>query len=147
MKNDFEDQPKSKRYEPSVKEINDLERSLKPFTQKAINGKLVSPFDQYLLSLGVIRFGAQMETWCRDSEGYERLAKTNARLEMRLYYAQEKLFQQFPEERKVRMAKYFSLRKGMTLQAVCPDCRCLLKRTYVCRHTCTTCLSANPVTV
>lgn len=116
MKEDFEDAPKSKRYEPTLKEILDLGLELKKFPQKEINGKLVSPFDQYLVSIGVISFGKHMQIWCKDPAGYERLAKTNARLELRQYHEQEKLFQQFPEERVIHWKKIHNM--GLNLKGL-----------------------------
>lgn len=146
MKDDFEDKPKG-RYEPTKKEMDDLERELKKFPQKEINGKLVCPFDQYLAFLGVIRFGDHMQIWCKDIAGHERFAKINAKLELRQFYEQENLFQQYPEERKALANKFLTMRKGVKVKAACSECNCLLERTYLCRHRCQKCLASNPVTV
>lgn len=100
MKNDFDDE-KPDKWEPSKKDMDDLEVALKVYPQNEINGKLVSPFDQYLKSLGVIRFDENMNIVCRDVEGHNRLSKINGRLEYRQAMQDEALFQEFPEERKL----------------------------------------------
>jgi hypothetical protein len=98
MKNDFED-TKQDKWEPTSKEMDDLELALKDFPQKEIRGRLKSPFDQYLKFLGVIRFGEYVEPICRDVSGHTRLSKINARLEYRQAKRDERFFQKFPEER------------------------------------------------
>lgn len=53
----------------SKEEVFKLKKNLRDFEQKKINGMLVSRFDQYLISIGIIRMVGQ-EFWVRDPAGY-----------------------------------------------------------------------------
>lgn len=74
------------RYEPSRKEMVDLWKEVQPFKQKLMGTKLVSPFDQYLMSLKVQSIDEKGQVTVHDPEGYERLSKINARMELLEYY-------------------------------------------------------------
>lgn len=109
-----EDKKDSKgRYEPSRKEMVDLYKELQNFPQKLIGNRLVSPFDQYLISLKVQSMDEHDQFVVHDSEGNERLSKINAMMELLQYHKQEKLYEQFPAERKALADRVKALRDTM----------------------------------
>lgn len=139
------EEKKSNVWEPTTKEVEALRSELKKFPQKKIGSRLVSPFDQYLMSLKVIRLDENGHIWVKDPMGHTRLSKVNAKLEWKEHYEQERLYGQFPGEKKAFLDKYFTLKKTAK-RAACSECNCLLDRDYVCRHNCKHCLDSNPVT-
>lgn len=114
MKEDFEDK-KSKQVEITTRDIEQMRKDLLPFKQKMIGKRLASPFEQYLVSLKTLSISDLGQLICHDPEGHERLSKINAKLELREYYEQEKVFQQFPEERELFANKVSALRSKFTV--------------------------------
>lgn len=67
-------------------EMDDLEKKLLKFPQKEVNGKLLSPFDQYLISIDVRGQYDNGILFCVDPKEDTRLGKINSEMETREYY-------------------------------------------------------------
>lgn len=102
------------KWEPTSGEIEDLRRELKKFPQKIIETKLVSPFDQYLISLKVIYLD-DGHIWVKDPVSHQRKSTINAKLEWKEFFETERLFQQFPEERRLFAEKVSAMRNKMII--------------------------------
>lgn len=101
------------RHQPSRKEMVELYRELQQFPQKLIGNTLVSPFDQYLLSLKVISLNETGQFLVHDPGGHERLSKINALMESLEYYKQEAVFKKHPEKRDAFIEKMQALKAKM----------------------------------
>lgn len=101
------------RYEPSRKEMVDLYKELQNFKQKLIGNRLVSPFDQYLISMKTQSINEDGQFVVHDPEGHERLSKINAMMELLEYYKQEELYKEFPAEKKALADRVKALRDKM----------------------------------
>lgn len=115
MSKDFGEKERNEKWEPTTKEIEDLRTELKKFPQKMIGTKLVSPFDQYLISLKVINLDENGHVWCIAPEGHTRLSAINAKLEWKEWFEQERFFERFPEERQKFIEKISAMRSKMII--------------------------------
>lgn len=108
----YQEKEENKRPDVTSADIEKLRRDLKPFTQKKINGKLVSSFDQYLCSLGVMKYGNEGVV-VYDAVGYTRMNQINSRLELREYHEDQEFFNQNPVARDAHVEKIAAMRANL----------------------------------
>lgn len=85
-----------KQPEITSRDIEKLRTDLKPFKQQMINGQLIPAFEQYLCSLGVMKYTNEGVV-VNDAVGYTRMSKINSKLELRQYYEDVDFHEQNPE--------------------------------------------------
>jgi hypothetical protein len=98
--------------EITTRDIENLRSELKRFPQMKINGALVSPFEQYLCSLGTMKF-SNSGIIVHDAVGYTRMSKINAKLEMKQYYEEEDFMNQNPEARAAQQTRLNAMKAGL----------------------------------
>lgn len=89
----------------SNKEMEWLEKELKPFKQSERNGRLLSPFDLYLISKGIRGQYENGTLYCIDPVEDSRLGRINADMEKVEYYLWEKEIKSIPGELEAHQTK------------------------------------------
>lgn len=73
-------------FKATKEDLQKLSEALTPFKQKEVNGKLLSPFDQYLISIGVLGQYDNGVLFCYKPVEFDRLSKTNSQMELIDYF-------------------------------------------------------------
>lgn len=107
-----EDEEDVKQPEITSRDIENLRGELKRFPQTRINGRLISPFEQYLISLNVMKYSNDGVV-VHDAVGYTRMSKINSKLELRQFYEDQEHFAAFPEAKEAQLEKISSLKKEL----------------------------------
>lgn len=99
--------------EIATKDIDNLREELKSYTQKRINGRLTSQFEQYLLDLGTVVMRGD-EIHVKDPAGYTRMSKINTKMDLLDYYSDEEYLRNNPEMKKKQTEKLKAMREAMS---------------------------------
>lgn len=103
----------AKEVEITRADLDKLRDNLKPFPQKKINDRLTSSFEQYLQSIGVISFKEDGSFVVNAPEGYTRMNRINAKLELIEYYKDKEFLEQNPEAKEEHLKKISGMRASL----------------------------------
>ncbi len=102
---------------PTRGEMVMLYKSLQKFKQKEVNGKLLSPFDQYLIKEGITGQYSKGQIYCINPVAYDKLSKVNAQMESLIYYRwRESLNEEQHAEHWKQIRQRFPLKKEDLMQ-------------------------------
>lgn len=101
MKRQYTQDPLAEEFKPSLNDAAQLTEDLKGFQRKQVNGRWQYPFELYLNSIDVIRFGKFGEIIIKKPMEFHRLGKVNSLRKWKEEKDLEAIFQQFPEEKVV----------------------------------------------
>lgn len=99
--------------EIATKDIDNLRQELKSYTQKRINGRLTSQFEQYLLDLGTVVMRGD-EIHVKDPAGYTRMSKINSKMELLDFYSDQEYYRNNPDMQKKQTDKLKAMREAMS---------------------------------